>query len=113
MNKIRNVFIGSFIGGMCTCMFPNKVTIYFNHVRYHNIPIPLVGGCIGVAGIITSPVLITNYLGNGLFFDKLIDKYDITVTRYHQYNITRSKYGYPSTFMVYISVKQNKCGKYD
>ena len=108
MNQIRNVFIGSFMSGMCAGMIPNQVTVYFNQIRYHNIPMPFMGGCIGVAGLIGSPLLLTNYICNGLFFDKLIDKYDITVTRYHQYNITKNKYAYPSILMVYINYKQKK-----
>lgn len=113
MNNFRNVIMGSFVVGMSACMVPNQVTIYFNHARYHNIPMPLLGGCIGVASLIASPLLITNYLCNGLFFDKLVDNYDITVIRYHQYNITKSKYAYPSVLMVYINAKQNQGNKYE
>lgn len=60
--------------------------------------------------LITSPFLITNYFFNGLYFDKLYDKlhdkYDIDVKRYHQYDGNNNKYGFPSIIMIEINKKE-------
>ena len=46
-----------------------------------------------------------NYFYNGVYFDKLLDKYDINVERYHQYDVRHNKYGYPSIIIINIKKK--------
>jgi hypothetical protein len=105
MNKIRNVFAGSFVGGLCVGMFPTKVNIHVNNVRYGNIPMPLLGGFIGVAGLVASPILITNYVLDGAIFEQLFNQYHIDVVRYNRLIVTENNYVYSSIFNVYITDK--------
>jgi hypothetical protein len=52
-----------------------------------------------------SPLLIINYFCNGMYFDKLIDKYNINIERYHQYDGKNNKYAFPSLLILSIKSK--------
>lgn len=93
----------SYLTGSCLCLIPNKISLQVNKKKY-NLNLPIIGGCLGVLGFLSSPFLIINYFFDGLYFDKLYDKYDIDIKRYHQYDGNDNKYAYPS----YIQVKINK-----
>ena len=73
--------------------------------KYVSIPTTLISGIIGSMRIVFSPLLIMNYLCNGVYFDKLVYKYDIRLERYHQYHGENNKYEFPSLFIVNIHPK--------
>lgn len=56
-------------------------------------------------GLMVSPLLITNYFCNGMYFDKLIDKYNINIERYHQYDGKNNKYAFPSSLILSVKSK--------
>ena len=86
-------------------MYVVKFMIYYEDKKYKFLPIPVITGLIGSMGIIFSPLLIINYFCNGVYFDKLVDKYDINVERYHQYDARYNKYAYPSIIIINIKKK--------
>jgi hypothetical protein len=99
---LKNGIIYSFVSGFCCGLVPNKIRIHYNSIHYNNLPLPFIGGCVGVAGFVCSPFLIYNYFFEGVYFDKLVDNYQYSIDRYHQYDGTNNKYAYPSTFVVTI-----------
>ena len=46
-----------------------------------------------------------NYFCNGVYFDKLVDKYDINVEKHYQYDARHNKYGHPSIIIINIKKK--------
>lgn len=102
-NIIRSVFCG-FISGFCVGCFPNKLSIKFED-KYICLPIPLISGMICSVGVMVSPLLIINYICKGTYFDKLIDKYNINIKRYHQYDGKNNKYAFPSLLILSIKSK--------
>jgi hypothetical protein len=110
--KIKNIIITSisygFVSGFCIGCFPNKLSVKFDDKKYNSIPIPLISGVICSVGFIFSPLFIINYFCDGIYFDKLIDKYDIDIERYHQYDGKNNKYAFPSSFILNIKTKQLK-----
>jgi hypothetical protein len=106
--KINNIIIRSvscgFISGFCVGCFPNKLSIKFED-KYISLPIPLISGTVCSVGIIVSPLLIINYICSGMYFDKLIDKYNINIERYHQYDGKNNKYAFPSSLILSIKSK--------
>jgi hypothetical protein len=109
--NIKNIIIKSvsygFVSGFCIGCFPNEIYIKFEDKNYKKCPpIPLITGLICSIGLIFSPLLITNYFCNGVYFDKLIDKYNINIERYHQYDCTNNKYAYPSVLILRITSKK-------
>ena len=109
-SKINNIIIRSvscgFISGFCVGCFPNNLCVKFEDRKYNSVPIPLISGLICSVGLMVSPLLIINYFSNGLYFDKLIDKYDINIERYHQYDGKNNKYAFPSSLI--LSIKSKK-----
>lgn len=109
-SKINNIIIRSvscgFISGFCVGCFPNNLCIKFEDRKYNSVPIPLISGLICSVGLMASPLLIINYFSNGMYFDKLIDKYDIDIERYHQYDGKNNKYAFPSSLI--LSIKSKK-----
>jgi hypothetical protein len=101
---IKTVSYG-FVSGFCVGCFPNKLCIKVEDKKYKSLPIPLISGLICSVGIIFSPLLIINYFGNGMYFDKLIDKYNINIKRYHQYDGKNNKYAFPSLINLNITSK--------
>lgn len=110
---IETIKIGlctSFLTGCTLGMIPNRVSLKFNgKQKFYNINLPLAGGCLGVLGFVASPFLITNYFFDGVYFDKLYDKYNIDIKRYHQYDGNDNKYAFPS----YIQIEINNKDKLD
>lgn len=104
-NIIRSVSCG-FISGFCVGCFPNDLCIKFEDRTYNSVPIPLISGLICSVGLMASPLLIINYFSNSMYFDKLIDKYDINIERYHQYDGKNNKYAFPSSLI--LSIKSKK-----
>jgi len=108
-SKINNIIIRSvscgFISGFCVGCFPNNLCIKFEDRKYNSVPIPLISGLICSVGLMASPLLIINYFSNGMYFDKLIDKYDINIERYHQYDGKNNKYAFPSSLILSIKSK--------
>lgn len=106
--KIKNIIIRSvsfgFISGFCVGCFPNNLCIKFEDKKYNYLPIPLISGLISASSLIVSPLLMINYFCNGIYFDKLIDKYDINLERYHQYD-GNNKYGFPSLLILSVKSK--------
>ena len=96
----------SFMTSSCVSMVPNNLTIQINKKKITKINLPLLGGLIGVMSIISSPFLITNFFLNGSYFDKLYDKYNIDIKRYHQYDGNNNKYAFPSIIMIEINKKE-------
>jgi hypothetical protein len=109
--KIKNILIMSissgFVSGFFIGCFPNKLCINFEDKKYNSIPIPLVSGICCSVGLMVSPLLIINYSCNGMYFDKLIDKYNINLERYHQYDNENNKYAFPSSLILNIKSKNN------
>ena len=103
--KVNNLIIYGFISGFCVGCFPNKLCINFEGRKYNFSEMPLITGVIGSTGIILSPLLIINYLCDGTYFDRLVDKYDINMERYHQYDGKNNKYAYPSLLIINIKSK--------
>ena len=107
--KIKNIIIRSvscgFISGFCVGCFPNELCIKFEDKKYNSVPIPLISGMICSVGLIVSPLLIVNYFCDGVYFDKLIDKYNINIERYHQYDGKNNKYAFPSLIILCIKSK--------
>jgi hypothetical protein len=101
---IRNVSYG-FISGFSIGCFPNKLCIEFEDKKYNSLPIPLISGLICSVGLMVSPLLIINYYCNGVYFDKLIDKYNINIKRYHQYDGKNNKCAFPSLLILSIKSK--------
>ncbi len=96
----------SFLTGSILGMIPNNPSLKFNgKQKFNKINLPLAGGCLGVLGFIFSPFLITNYFLDGVYFDKLYDKYDIDIKRYHQYDGNDNKYAFPSHIQIEINNK--------
>lgn len=106
MPKVNNLIMSGFVFGFCVGCFPNKLDINFEGKKYNFLNFPLISGVICSTGIILSPLLIINYLCDGTYFDRLVDKYDVKVERHHQYDGTNNKYAYPS--MLIINIKSNK-----
>lgn len=102
-SKIKNGITYGFVTGVCIGCIPNKVLIRFEDKKYYSLYTPLISGLICSTGIILSPLLIINYVSNGKYIDKLIDKYDINIKRYHQYDGENNKYAYPS--LIYVNIK--------
>lgn len=109
-NKIIGMVTSGFVSGFCAGCFPNKVCIRFENKQYKSLPIPIITGFIGSMGIIFSPLLMINYLCNGVYFEKWIDQYNIHVERYHQYDGTDNKYAYPSLLIINIKSKNENDG---
>jgi hypothetical protein len=107
--KIKNGIIYGFTSGFCIGCFPNKLSIKFEDKQYNSIPIPLITGLIGSMGVIVSPLLITNYVFDGVYFDKLYDKYDVRIERYYQYDYRNNKYDLPSLLALNIKTKDKTC----
>lgn len=109
-SKINNIIIRSvscgFISGFCVGCFPNNLCIKFEDRKYNSVPIPLISGLICSVGLMVSPLLMMNYFSNSTYFDKLIDKYDINIERYHQYDGKNNKYAFPSSLIVSIKSKK-------
>ena len=107
--KMKNIIISSvsygFVSGFCIGCFPNKLSVKFDDKKYNSIPIPLISGMICSVGLIFSPLLIIHYFCDGMYFDKLIDKYDIDIERYHQYDGKNNKYAFPSLLILNIKTK--------
>jgi hypothetical protein len=102
----------SFLAGSTVGMFPNKTRIHIDGKQYvycnNRVPMPLIGGCLSVLGFVTFPFLLTNYMLNGSYFDKLYDQYDVDIQRYHQYDGNENKYAYPSNIHINISYRKPK-----
>ena len=79
--------------------------INFEDKKYKSLPIPLISGMICSVGLMVSPLLIINYFCNGMYFDKLIDKYNINIERYHQYDGKNNKYAFPSLLILSVKSK--------
>lgn len=114
MNNIKYLFQGLKFGSACSFCYgfiigfiPNDIQLKINNKKYNKVPLPILGGFIGLSGFIFSPFLITNYFLNGSYFDKLVDKYDIDIKRYHQYDGNDNKYAYPSMIHIDIMKKTN------
>ena len=103
--KVSNLIISGFISGYCVGCFPNKLSINFEGRKYNSIETSIMSGIICSTGIILSPLLIVNYLCNGTYVDRLVDKYDINIKRYHQYDGKNDKYAYPSLLIINIKSK--------
>ena len=103
--KIKSGIIYGFVSGFFIGCFPNKVSIRIEDKKYNSLPIPLISGLIGSLGIIFSPLLMLNYFCDGVYFDKLVDKYDYNIERYHQYSGQNNKYTYPSLLIININIK--------
>lgn len=108
MNKYFNIvkrgLFYSFITGSCSCLIPNEINIQYNKKKLNKIALPIIGGFLGAFGFLLLPLSIINYFSNGSYYDKLYDKYDIHVKRYHQHD-ENNKYGYPSIIMIEINKK--------
>jgi len=103
--KLNNFIFYGFISGFCVGCFPNKLYINFEGTKYNFIEMPLLSGLIASTAIILSPLFIINYLCNGTYFDRLLDKYHINIQRYHQYDGKNNKYAYPSLLIINIKSK--------
>lgn len=113
MNYIKNIkniknfatlgLSTSFISGFTLGLIPNKISIKINKNKYNDIPTPIVGGVIGMGCFIFSPFLMINYFSNSYYLDKFIDKYDLKIKRYHQYDGLNNKYAYPSIIQIEIN----------
>jgi len=112
INKFKNITkIGlnaGFVFGFTLGLVPNKIKLTINNVKYSNIPTPIIGGIIGMSLFAFSPFIVTNWIFNGVYIDKLIDKYDYNIKRYHQYDGNDNKYAYPSTIHLEINYVQQK-----
>jgi hypothetical protein len=105
---MKNGIIYGFASGFFIGCFPNKIFIKFENkkiISRFSPPTPLLSGIIGSLGFLFSPLLIANYFCDGVYFDKLIDKYDINVERYNQYDGNNNKYAYPSILIININSK--------
>jgi len=103
-NIIKSLSYG-FVSGFCVGCIPNKLCIKFEDKIYKSPPIPLMSGLICSAGLIFSPLLIANYFCDGIYFDKLIDKYNVNIERYHQCDGKNNKYAFPSLLILNIKSK--------
>lgn len=108
--KIKNTIIKSvsysFITGFCVGCFPNGLMIKIEDKPYKYVQLPLLSGLICSTGVLFSPFLMINYFCEGVYFDKLIDKYDINIKRYHQYDGKNNKYAFPSVLILTIHSKK-------
>lgn len=107
-NKIKNGMIYSYAFGFSLGFVPNDISIKFNEKKIPKIPLPLITGFIGLMSFVSCPFTIGNYLYGGVYFDKLFDKYDINVKRYHQHDGNDNKYAFPSLLQIDIKLSQNK-----
>lgn len=107
--KIKNIIIRGlsygFASGFCVGLFPNKVLIEFKYKKYRSIPIPLISGLISSMGVMFFPLLMGNYFCDGVYVNKLIDKYDIYIVRFHQYDGKNNMYAFPSLLVLRIKYK--------
>ena len=87
---------------------PNKISVCVEGKRYNSLSIPLINGTYWFISNYVSPLLIINYLCNGVYFDKFIDKHDVDIKRYHQYDGQNNKYVYLSLFIIIIQKDVNK-----
>jgi len=104
---IKNGAIYSFCVGFNVGLLTNNISINFNKRKFYNIPLPLITGTITSLGFLCSPFIITNYLFNGVYFDKFIDNYDFNIKRYHQYDGNNNKYAFPSLIVIEINYKHS------
>lgn len=105
ISKVNNLLFGSFVGGFFLGCVPNKISINFENKKIH-VPIPLMTGFLSTSTVILSPYLFVNYFCNGTKLDRIIDKYDISVERYHQYDGKNNKYAYPTYLVLNITSKK-------
>lgn len=110
LNIIKNSLCFSFMTGSCIFMIPNNLTVKIDEKKINRINLPLLGGLIGITTFIFSPILMCNYFLNSSYFDKLYDKlcdkYDIDIKRYHQFDGNDNKYAYPSNIIIEINKKE-------
>lgn len=106
---INSYFFGFGLGFVC----PNQINVKYNKHKINIFSMPLVSGCVSLLGFMFFPFIVTNYFYDGVLLDKIIDKYNFNIERYHQYDST-DKYGYPS--IIYINIQsitnesnKNKC----
>lgn len=108
--SFKNIIIKSvsygFASGFCVGCLPNSLYIKYEDRKYKSIPIPLISGLICSLSLFFSPLLIMNYCSNGVYFDKLIDRYNINIERYHQYDNKNNKYAFPSSIILNIKSKK-------
>jgi hypothetical protein len=102
---IKTGIICSSVTGSCIFLIPNNISIKINQTTFNRIYLPIFGGCLGTFAFIFSPFLIINYFINGTNLDKLYDKYDVNIKRYHQYDGNNNKYAYPSKIIIEINKK--------
>lgn len=105
-NKLKIGLCTSFLTGSFLFMLPNKISVKVNEKKFNRIDLPLLGGCLGVLGFLSSPFLIINYFCDGTYFDKLYDKYNIDIKRYYQYDGNNNKYAYSSNIKIEINNKE-------
>lgn len=105
ISKANNLMFYGFVSGFCLGCFPNKLYLNYEGRIYTSIETPLITGVVASTATILSPLLIANYLCNGTYFDRLVDKYDINMERIHQYDGKNNKYAYPSLVIIHIKSK--------
>lgn len=98
----KNMIIYGFASGFCVGCVPNECTIQVQDKKYTRIPVPLITGLVCSMGSICSPLLLMNYMCNGVYLDKWVDKYDIQFERFHQYDGNHNKYAFPSYIILHI-----------
>ncbi len=84
------------------------IYIYINNTKYHNIPTWIVGRIIGSSVFVLSPFIVVNWIFNGVYIDKIIDKYDYRIIRIHQYGANNHMYGFPSSIYIKINSVEEK-----
>ena len=99
---LKKGMVYSFYFGFVAGMVPNQMMVIFNKKKYPKVPLPFITGSLGVIGFLSSPLIVANYLFNGTYIDKFVDKYEIDFKRHHQYDHNQNKYAYPSNIVVKI-----------
>ena len=106
---IRSVSYGFMSGFSIGCCFSNTILYSFEdkYKKYNSsLSMPFITGTMCSIGIIFSPLLMINYVCNGVYFDKLFDNYDINIERFHQYGgKDNNMYEFPSLLVLSIKSK--------
>lgn len=110
---IRSVSYGFVSGFSIGCCFSNTILYSFEdkYKKYNSsLSMPFITGTMCSMGIIFSPLLMINYVCDGVYFDKLFDKlfdnYDINIERFHQYGgKDNNMYEFPSLLVLSIKSK--------
>lgn len=105
--QLRPIIFGSFLTGFSIGLIPNRISLYINDKRCTALSHykPIIFGITSVVALGCLPFITVLSITNSSLFDKVIDKYDVSIERWHQYDGNDNKYAYPSIIQINLRRK--------